>query len=240
MPAFQRTLVLTALVLTACPEDEGPQAPSFSITSPAAGALVTEGYGVALEGVVDDADDVPEGLRVSWSVDGLPVCADLVPLPDGRSTCTWVAQLGGGAIEAVVTDPGGLTGSASLEITVAEANVAPTCSFDEPADGTSLDEADPVALRATVLDDDDDSVVVVFVSSLDKELASIQGIGSVEVLVGPLSVGEHTLTMTATDPHGSSCSDERSVEVVDTVEDTAPPPDTDAPDPDTGVPSTEP
>jgi hypothetical protein len=62
----------------------------------------------------------------------------------------------------------------------------------------------------------------------------------VEVLVGPLSVGEHTLTMTATDPHGSSCSDERSVEVVDTVEDTAPPPDTDAPDPDTGVPSTEP
>lgn len=239
MPAFQRTLVLTALVLTACPEDDGPQTPSFSITSPAAGALVTEGYGVPLEGVVDDADDVPETLTVSWTVDGQPVCTDLVPLPDGRSTCTWVAQLGGGAVEAVVTDPGGLTGSAALEITVQEANESPTCTFDAPADGASFDAADSVTLQGTVSDSDDDSHVFVFVSSLDKELASLQGSGSVQAVVGPLSVGEHTLTMTVTDPHGASCSAEVSVEVVAAVEDTAPPPDTGTPDPDpdTGTPT---
>lgn len=238
MPAFHRSIVLTALVLTACPEADGPQAPAFTITSPSAGALVTEGYGVELVGMVDDADDVPETLRVSWTADGEPLCSDLVPLPDGSSTCLWVAQLGGGAVEAVVTDPGGLTGSATLEITVQRANETPGCTFDEPTDGATLDAADSVVLRGTVVDDDD-SLEVVFTSSLDKELAALQGAGSVEASVESLSVGEHTLTMVATDPHGASCSVEIGVEVVSTVEDTAPPPDTDTPDPDTGVPTTQ-
>lgn len=239
MPASPRFVVPLVLVLAACPATPDDQAPAFTITAPSDGSLVTSGQGVVLVGVVDDPDHVPEDLRVTWSADGEPVCADLTPQPDGRSSCTWVAQLGGGAIEAVVSDPTGLSGSASLRLEVQAPNTEPSCSFDSPSSGSGFTPTDTITLQGTATDPDGDTLQVVFTSSLDEDLGSVQpdDSGAVELVVGPLSVGEHALTMTATDPSGSSCSGE--VDIVVGLEDTAPPPDTDAPAPDTGAPSTQ-
>ncbi len=232
-----RLAVAFTVLLAACGEEPANEAPAFTITAPLADALVTEGHGVELVGVVDDADDVPETLKVTWTVDGEPLCADMIPRPDGVSDCTWVAVMGGGAIEAVVTDPEGLSGSASVSVTVQEQNDTPTCSFDEPADGSTVNDVDPVTFRGTIADADD-TLEVVFSSSLDKELGAIQapGSGTVELIAGPLSLGEHTITMAVTDPRGASCSAEIELEVEAVDGDTAPPPDTDTPDPDTDTP----
>jgi len=231
-----RLVIPLALLLTACPTTPANEAPAFIITAPGEGSLITAGHGVELIGVVDDADDVPETLRVTWSVDGQPLCVDRSPHPDGRSECTWVAVLGGGAIEAVVTDPEGLTGSATVSVQVQALNIDPTCSFDAPAAGSNFGVTDTLTLQGTVADADDDVLTVAFTSSLDKDLgvADPDGSGVVTLEVGPLSVGEHLLTMTTSDPHGASCVADVEIEV--SLEDTAPPPDTDVPDPDTDVP----
>lgn len=238
MHASPRPLVLLATLLVGCPgEPAANQAPAITVTAPTGGAAVTADHGVELRGVASDPDTVPETLAVTWSADGQVVCDGLTPLPDGSTTCTWVATLGGGAIEVVVTDPDGLTGTAALTLVVQAENQLPTCAIGEPADGASLLVTDPVTLRGTATDPDDDSLSVVVVSSVDKELgsASVGADGVVEMDLGTLSEGEHTLTMTATDPHGARCEAAVEIEMVPEP-DTAPPdPDTAAPDPDTGA-----
>ncbi len=235
-----RLVIALALVLTACPTTPDNLAPAFTITAPSDGSLATAGHGVELVGVVDDPDDVPEALRVTWSADGQPVCTDLVPQPDGRSICTWVAQLGGGAIEVLVTDPAGLTGGAAIAIQVQEPNHEPACSFDAPADGSIFQASSTITLQGAATDLDDDALQVVFTSSLDEELGVTEpdGAGAVELVVGPLSLGEHTLTMAVTDPSGASCSGQVDIEVI--LDDTGHiDPDTDVPDPDTAAPPSE-
>jgi hypothetical protein len=240
MPRTHRLVVPLALALMGCPETPENQAPAFTITAPSASSLVTAGHGVELVGVVDDPDDVPQSLRVTWSADGQVVCDAIIPQPDGRSVCTWVAQLGGGSIEALVTDPEGLTGGATLEIQVQAPNHDPTCSFDAPADGSEFGASDSFELQGTAIDPDGDELSVVFSSSLDKELGQVDpdAHGAVLLEVGPLSVGEHTLTMTASDPRGARCVQEIGVEIL--PEDTGPiGPDTGDPAPDTGSPGPE-
>jgi hypothetical protein len=238
MPRTHRLVAPLALVLVACPEPPENQAPAFTITAPSPSSLVTAGHGVELVGVVDDPDDVPQSLTVTWSADGQVVCDAIVPQPDGRSICLWVAQLEGGSIEAVVTDPGGLSGSATLAIQVQAPNHEPSCSFDAPADGSFFGAAERFELQGTAADPDGDALSVVFSSSLDEELGQVEpdDHGAVLLEVGPLSVGEHTLTMTARDPRGAACVREIAVEIV--LEDTAPP-DTDEPAPDTDTPAPE-
>ena len=171
------------------------------------------------------------------SVDGQAVCQG-VARPDGLSLCTWVAVLDGGSVEVVVTDTDGATGSASLKLEVQAPNQAPACQLTEPADGASFGAVDTVTLRGTV--QDEDALDVVFASSVDGELgdADPDAKGNVELEAGPLSVGEHELSMTATDPQGESCS--ASVAVTVAKEDTGfAKPDTDVPDPDTAAPKPE-
>jgi hypothetical protein len=226
---------LIAIGLAACTtEPAANQAPSASIVSPGAGAQVTAGWGVALEGQVGDPDTVPETLSVTWIADGAPACEGLTPLPNGSTFCTWVAELEGGAIELLVTDPDGLEASASLEIQVLAPNAEPSCAITGPDSGSTYGPTDSFTLSGTASDPDGDSLQAVVSSSIDKELAgtAVGDDGSIELELGPLSLGEHTLTMTVTDPAGASCTAEVDV-VIDTV-------DTGPFDPETGDPDLDP
>ncbi len=237
MPVSRTPSFLALALLFACTPDPGENtAPTATIRSPADGALVTEGYGVELVGMIGDDQHVPEDLTVVWSVDGTAVCEHVVG-PDGVTSCVWVAVLGGGAVQLEVTDPDGATGSDSLQLEVQAPNQTPSCALTEPTDGATFATGDTVTLRGTVQDDDDE-LDVVFASDLDGELGEAEpdAKGSVELEAATLSPGEHALTMTATDPHGSSCS--AGVTITVQKEDTGhgDPPDTDTPDPDTDAP----
>jgi hypothetical protein len=227
---------LFALSFLACWEDDGPQAPTVLIESPPDGAQVTEGHGVELLARVGDGDDLPETLVVDWSVDGEAVCAGLTPLPDGSSSCLWVAVLGGGHVLVEVADPSGQSASAELWLDVLAVNQPPTCTIASPESGTAIAATDTVTFQGIVEDPEDGALQVVVSSSIDAELGTPdpdeQGVVALEL--GPLSVGEHLITLAATDPGGASCSAEIQLEVLG--EDTGLA-DTGDPAPDTGDPA---
>ncbi len=231
MPLLRGLAALPALLLCACPAGEPANTgPSVSISSHADGALVDEGQGIELVAAVSDDQDVPERLQVSWSVDGQQQCRASSARPDGTSRCSWVAVVGGGAVEVLVEDSAGSSATASIALEVRAANLTPTCEITAPEDGVGLTPSDTLTLTATVLDDDSPSVVVS--SDQDGELGETtpDAEGAVSLEIGPLTVGAHSLTLLATDPQGASCSD--SVGVVVGPEDTAAPePDTAAPEP---------
>ena len=235
MPTLRTLPVLSALLVVACTAEPGENTqPTAVIRSPSDVASVTEGHGVGLVGVVGDDEQVPESLAVVWTIDGEDVC-DGVARPDGVTACTWVAVLDGGAVQLSVTDPDGAIGTASLQLVVQAPNQVPTCVLTEPSDGWEMDPADTVTVRGTVQDDGE--LRVEFASSLDGSLgeATPDDGGGVELEVGPLSVGVHQLSMTATDPQGETCN--VSVGVTVAQDDTAVSPDTNGPVDDTATPA---
>jgi len=212
---MKRLILLACAPCVACPDSPAPLGPAVQILAPADGSTVTAGQGVELQALVSDPDDVPERLALAWSADGQEICPAAPPRPDGHGDCLWVAQSGGGAVQATVVDPGGRSASAALTLVVVEPNAAPTCVLHEPADGTTLGPADTVLLRGTV-SDDGDSLTVAISSDLDGPLAepTPDAEGDVEALLGPLSLGAHVLTLAASDPQGLACSASVGVEVL--------------------------
>jgi len=90
----------------------GNTAPSVSITSPANNASFTSGTSISFVGTATDAEDGPMTSNLAWTsnLDG--------PIGTGGSFNTTVLIDGTHTITASVTDSGGLTGSASVTVTV--------------------------------------------------------------------------------------------------------------------------
>lgn len=103
--------LLAALVLTACSQGSTDSKPAMVITSPANGAVLNGHEGVVLSANALDAKDGDLGDEVEWSSnrDGA-----LTPDPEGRVTLT----PGSHVIRATVTNSGGASSTASVNVTV--------------------------------------------------------------------------------------------------------------------------
>ncbi|MFZ5478025.1 MAG: hypothetical protein ACOZNI_14720 [Myxococcota bacterium] len=114
------------------PPDSGtpppPSAPVATIVSPDAGEAVESCDGLVLAGEVGDADTPTDQLVVTWSSGGTVLWTGL-PEADGTTTLAWDPGDGEWDVTLEVSDPGGLTGSATRAFSLGAPSATPTFTW---------------------------------------------------------------------------------------------------------------
>ncbi len=185
-----------------------------SITSPGEGDRLAEGAQL-LEGLVGSVGD-PALAEARWrsSIDGDLGLAEIPE--DGAVSST--AELSHGSHELTLQVDASWGSEATDQVTVL-VDGSPTAEITWPSDGYWSFEGLAVRLNGKTTDPADDSgdLQVVWASDVDGELysgsAPDDGLPSHYAL--GLSDGEHSITLTVTDPWGNSASDQVDIDIVD-------------------------
>jgi DNA-binding beta-propeller fold protein YncE len=133
-PVLVKADVVTEVDIVLAPPSGTPGAPTVEITAPESGATATQGTAVTLAGSVADDKDPATTLAVTWSssIDG--TLSTSPPHADGSVVAVVTSlSIGTHVITLAATDSGGLTGSASITLTV----VAPAPDGGAGAGGAS-------------------------------------------------------------------------------------------------------
>lgn len=184
--------------------------PTAEITAPTAAGPWYSDRPVPLEGRVSDPEDAAETLEVRWvsSLDG-ELAATATVEPEGTVHGYGTLSAGTHALQLFVTDSAGQDASDDVVITVGPPNRAPACAVTAPSDGGVSAVGQTVALAGTVSDPElaPDALTVGWASSRDGALgaAPADASGHTALDTAALTVGEHALTLTATDELGASC-----------------------------------
>jgi len=227
MPTPLRTALLTALgVLVGCTgetteptksDDTGAdeledRAPWVTIHVPDGGAVVTEGASVTLKATINNADsDLTEVMVVWTSASGSEVCGGSAPgeyigddAETANASCTFDVTRGDSPITVTATQ-GELVGEAQIDLVIRTAD-APTVVIESPADGGYVNEGETFTFEATVSDDNDapNSLALMLESDIDGTVytGAADPDGDLSFNVSDLSLGDHTLTLSATDRDG--------------------------------------
>ncbi len=175
-------------------------------TAPTVTALVatpstaSQGTEVVLTGMASDVEDtLLNGSSLSWTSDLDGPISDADPDTDGGSTVRWDtigATVGVHTLTASVTDSGGLTGTATVSVTINGGNLPPVVTISSPANGTQIVSGNSVTFTASAIDPESGNVAgsLVWVSSQDGTI----GTGPTFATTA-LSLGSHTVTATASD-----------------------------------------
>ncbi|MEO8334225.1 MAG: PKD domain-containing protein [bacterium] len=174
----------------------GNQSPSATIASPSNNASFLQGVVVTLSGSATDPEDgVLSGASLAWrsSRDGV--------IGVGVSVSTASLSVGTHAISLLATDAQGAVDTATVTITIVT-NQAPTAAIAAPTNNAVFLRGSSVAFSGAGNDPEDgvlNGASLVWRSSRDGQL----GIGSA-FATSSLSVGTHTITLTATDSRGAT------------------------------------
>ena len=169
--------------------------PVVTLTSPASGTTFRRGVDVEFAGTATDPEDGVLGtFDILWKsdIDGdIGIGTDFVrsDLSEGEHTITMEA-----------TDSDGNTVRATTQITML--NGVPEANIADPADGIEVTEGHLLSFVGSALDPEDGSLsgsALEWTSSLDGNI----GTGG-NFIKSDLSVGVHTITLTATDMNGNS------------------------------------
>ncbi len=173
----------------------GNQPPSAVIASPANNASFTQGVAVTLAGSATDPEDgVLSGTSLVWtsSRDGA--------IGTGTSLSTSALSLGTHTISLIATD-GQNADTVTVTITIV-ANQSPTATISAPASNASFTVGTSVSFNGAGSDLEDGTLggaSLVWSSNVDGPI----GTGS-SLSTSALSVGTHTITLTATDSRGAT------------------------------------
>jgi len=196
-----------------------PNAPVVSITAPVAGALLADQ--VLVQWQASDADGDALSFYLRYSPNGervIPIASQLT----GREYMLDLGSLpgltaGAGYLELLATDGLNTTvarvGRADAGLSQDGGGNAPTTHILTPDDGTQYLKGATVLLHSSGWDLEDRGLTgasIVWTSDVDGQIAT----GRVPT-VADLSVGNHVLTVTATDSQGMTGSDTASITVVD-------------------------
>lgn len=197
-------------------ELERSEAPTAQIVLPSTGLWYAD-QALSVQGLVDDAEDVPEDLIVRWFTDR---DGDLLSgvFPDSAGEVFGSVALSPGDHQLVleVTDTTGRTGTDVLPIQVFPRNQVPECTLISPTDGQVFTTDDEVVLDGQVIDAvlPHDQLVAGWRSDRDGDL--------IEEAPGPdnhlsttvmLSPGAHQLRFWGEDEQGLRCVSEITVRV---------------------------
>ncbi len=191
----------------------GSSGPAVTLTSPSPAGRYYADVPVTLGASLSDPDDPPAQLRLRWE-DGTGAVRvpDAAPGADGTATASLLLAEGPAFLRAVATDPGGLTGTASVEITVGPPNVPPSCGIVSPDDGASAGLGELVVVRVSASDAEatPEELSVALESDLDGPLGLTAPTSGGEASFGlsALTGGLHRLRATVTDDAGATCTDE--------------------------------
>ena len=181
-------------------------APVVKIDAPADGEVFQVGAAVELIGSATDSEDGPipaSGLAWSSNLDGA--------LGIGPSLSRDNLALGVHTITLTATDSDGMPGTATVSITVTE-SPPPSVLITAPAAGTLFVEGSAIAFEGSAEDGDGNALTgaaLVWTSSLDGQIGT-----GMSTTRSDLSLGQHTITLAATDANGLSASVSVSISVV--------------------------
>ena len=180
--------------------------PTVRITSPPDGAQFTEGIFVTFRCAATDPEDgILAGASLVWqsSLDG--------QIGAGQSCTDDDLSLGTHIVTLTATDSGGASASDSITVHIRLPNQPPTASITSPTHGTTFSYGSPVAFQGTAVDPEDGALTgpsLAWTSNLDGGI----GVGE-SFALNDLSVGYHTITLTATDSEGASASDSVTIRI---------------------------
>lgn len=193
-------------------------APTASITSPSSGSVFPADTVIQLEGTVGDAEDAAASLKTLFKSNLDGELGRPVPSTDGNVSLSATLSAGAHEITLQATDSSNKTTTSPVIRIAIGTNAPPEVQFTGP-DGTRFDVGSAILFSAIVTDDltDASALEVAWSSSLDGELLACDegptSGGDVSCELSDLSVGEHSITLTATDGSGLSGSAEQVITV---------------------------
>jgi formylglycine-generating enzyme required for sulfatase activity len=186
-------------------------APTFQIQSHGEAHVFEEGENIQFYGIASDTNNLSEDLLVSWYSDQEMLCDWTVPDPSGVARCDVVITDSYSIISAQVVDVFQASGRDEINIIV-EQGSAPLASIISPNDGDLYfqgDNASSITFIGQVNDLEEESgdLDIVWTSSLDGDLdleltVTESGEISDSLTIDNLSLGNHVLTLQATDKTG--------------------------------------
>jgi PKD repeat protein len=181
------------------------QPPTATIETPADGAQFLALEQVDFAGSATDFEDgTVARSELAWTSD---VDGEL-----GTGTETSASDLSVGLHQITLTarDSRGLAGTASVGIEIL-ANEAPSVTISQPPDAAEFSDSETITFEGTATDSEDGTLTgnaLVWSSSIDGEIGSGDSISS-----SSLTVGDHAITLTATDAQGQEGSVTVSIRV---------------------------
>ena len=180
------------------------QPPTAAISAPANNTSVVVGTVVSFAGTGSDPEDgVLSGASLVWTsnLSG--------QIGTGTSFSTSALPVGSHTITLTATDSKGATGAATITVIVTAPNQPPTAAITAPANNTSVVQGTSVAFAGTGTDPEDGTLAgasLVWTSSINGQIGT-----GVSFATSTLSVGAHTITLTATDSKGATGTATRTV-----------------------------
>jgi hypothetical protein len=220
---LEKTVHLFTILLFACTGDNAVKTyndtPVALITSHSDGFSLEEGVPVEFRAQVSDSNDPTEDLLSSWHMNNNLVCDWTAPDENGTSTCSITPTLDTNRVSVTVTDPEDAAGIHEISIqifenTTVEGNDAPQVQISSPQNQAIYTEIEVIPFSAMVFDNQDspDALTMIWSSSLsgifNQDPANSDGFIDFDTT---LSIGEHLITLTASDQDGAQTSDSLTV-----------------------------
>lgn len=142
--------------------------PEATITAPADGASVLEGYATLFRGSVSDPDHQSDELTASWFSATQELCPPATPDAEGITTCEVILGVNESSVTLEDRDPENASASAHVDLTVTPTD-APTAEITSPnLSGTYYSDL-KVVFEGVVADSEDEEseLTVSWSSDLD-------------------------------------------------------------------------
>ena len=124
--------------------------PSVELLTPIAGEPYYSNQLIQFSAIVEDLEDAPEDLLVSWTsnVDGELALDNSITADNQISDYTYLSE-GNHAIELRVEDTTGKVSTQEVVIQVGDENHEPICSFSSPLDGSAFVVGESIVFTGT-------------------------------------------------------------------------------------------